>query len=75
MNLLDGNKTYLTGLLMIAMGIIQAMGFMPEGTLDSAGVQLGDPGMLISTGLGMIFLRSGVKKDATKAAQNTGDGQ
>lgn len=53
MSFLTGKKTYITGGLMILMGIAGLTGLLP-------GVNLGDPVQMISAGFGLIFLRNGV---------------
>lgn len=61
-NALAGKKSHTVGWLMVAMGVVQAMGILPPETLDSTGLQLGDPGQLIGNGLAIIALRLGIKK-------------
>lgn len=53
---LSGRKTIITGLVTIALGAVKLA--MPELPIE------GDPTVLITNGLAMIFLRKGIAKVA-----------
>ena len=58
LNLLPGKKTYVTGIIAILAGVTEVLapGLIP--------VEVSDPGELIVLGLGLIFLRKGMKNEA-----------
>ena len=55
LNLLPGNKTYITGIIAVITGVAEVLspGLVP--------IPIADPGQLIVMGLGLIFLRKGMK--------------
>ena len=55
LNLIPGKKTYMTGIIAIATGVTAVVypSLLP--------LEIGDPGELIVIGLGLIFLRKGIK--------------
>jgi len=57
LNFLPGNKTYVTGFIAVIAGVTEVLspGLIP--------VSVDDPGQLIVLGLGMIFLRKGMKNE------------
>jgi hypothetical protein len=55
---LSGRKTYLTGAVAFALGVL---GTLAPDVLDHLHVDA-DPGLLIFNGLGLIFLRGALKK-------------
>jgi len=60
MNALDGKKMYITGALLILLGLVQIIW---PGMLDGM-VEVGG-GEMIITGLGMFGLKSALKKAGT----------
>ena len=50
----SGYRTYLVGLIMIAVGVARALG------LDIPGFETIDPGLLITNGLSFIFVRKAI---------------
>jgi hypothetical protein len=59
MNFLDGQKTIITGAMMILIAFAGLLGIKITG-FDPA-----NAGMLLAEGFGLIFLRLGVKADTT----------
>ena len=54
LNVGSGYRTYLTGIIMIGVGIARALG------LDIPGFETIDPGLLITNGLAFIFVRNAI---------------
>lgn len=61
MNILSGYKTYIVGLLMLLAGIAQTLGVDLPGFADYSA------GQLIMEGIGIVFLRKGLKNDISNA--------
>lgn len=57
MDFLSGYKTYVVGAVLVLVGVLGIFGVAVPGFE-------GDAGLMIANGLGMIFLRSGVKSVA-----------
>lgn len=56
MDFLSGKKTYITAILMIAMGVLEMVG------IDVPNLAATDAPQLVMTGLGFFFMRQGIAK-------------
>lgn len=66
LNVLPGAKAYLTGLVMVMIAIMQFAGFSTP-AIDTA-FDPTDAGNLFLEGIGLIFVRRGIKDYAAPAA-------